>query len=201
MNGSTPQLDIEHMRLVSFSVTFAAADVLIAEELHLNLFITKPGAPFTTTGAGVEGEGSRSQSGGLRFREAREKLPDTIECSHVNGRCRSWRSCQRRLVDEDHLVDIMCAKNPIANPGRLLAGDTLHPDQILIEHILDERAFPGSGNAGDATEGMEGKSDVDILEVVLSSPENFEIAPRLPTLRRRENPFFASKVSRGEGVW
>ena len=56
----TPHLDIEHMRLVAFPVTFATADVLIAEKLHLDLLVTKPGAPFTTTGAGVEGKGSGS---------------------------------------------------------------------------------------------------------------------------------------------
>ena len=91
--------------------------------------------------------------------------------------------------------------NSIADPGRLLAGATLHPDQILVENILDERAFPGSGNTGDATEGVEGKSDIDILEVVLSSPEYFEIALRLPALRWRENPFFPGEVSGGQRVW
>ena len=65
VNGPAPHLDIEHVRLVPFPVTLTAADVLITEKLHLDLLVTKSGATFAATCAGVERERSGSQTRSL----------------------------------------------------------------------------------------------------------------------------------------
>ena len=68
MNRFVVQCNLEHVRLKSLPFALGAADVEIAQELHLNLFETGPGATLATTAAGVERERARGQTLRHRFR-------------------------------------------------------------------------------------------------------------------------------------
>ena len=92
----------------------------------------------------------------------------------------------------------MRTNDPIADTWCLLAGTAFQPDQILVKNILNESAFARTGNTRHTAEGVKGKSDFDILEVVLSSAEYFQIGLRLPAVVRWENPFFPGQVSGGQ---
>ena len=39
--------------------------------------------------------------------------------------------------------------------------------RFRYKHILNQRRFPGTGNAGDAGENAERNFDIDVLEIVL----------------------------------
>src|SRR3984893_12608935 len=52
MNRFAVQFDFQHVRLEPFAFAFGAADIEIAQELHVDLFESGPGATFATTAAG-----------------------------------------------------------------------------------------------------------------------------------------------------
>ena len=46
--------------------------------------------------------------------------------------------------------------------------------QIPVEHVVDQRGFARTRNAGDACENSERKIDVDVLQVVLSRANDLD---------------------------
>ncbi len=48
--------------------------------------------------------------------------------------------------------------------GRLAFGD----EQISVKHVVNQRRFAGTGNAGHAGENAERKIDIDVLQIVLA---------------------------------
>ena len=46
--------------------------------------------------------------------------------------------------------------------------------QIPVEHVVDQRGFARTRNAGDTCENSERNVDVDVLQVVLSCANNLD---------------------------
>ena len=58
---------------------------------------------------------------------------------------------------------------------RLLFGRLpLRDQQIPVEHVVNQRGFPGTGNAGDTCENAQWKIDVDVFKVVLSRANDLD---------------------------
>ena len=54
VNGFPPKLHSEHMGLKSFALAFGAANIQIAQELHLDFLEAGPAATLAATAAGIE---------------------------------------------------------------------------------------------------------------------------------------------------
>ena len=124
-----------------------------------------------------------------------EQIPYPIEYSDIDGRSRSWRSGQRRLIYQDDLIEIMGTNEAVTNPGCFFARTAFQTDQILVENILNQGALSGTRHTGDTTENIEREFDVDIFEVVLTSTNYFEKPDRLSAMLRRENALSAGEIS------
>jgi hypothetical protein len=170
----------EHMRLVALAVALRAADEDVAEELHFDLLEAVAGAAVATALAGIEGEraGGEPGLGGLGL--LGKEFADGIERAEINGGAGARSAGEGRLIDEDDALDALGADelSAAAHSGFIRAEAALGLE-ILVEHIVDERALAGAGDAGDAGEKAERETDVDLAEVVLGGAFDLE-----PVFRR-----------------
>ena len=82
------QGDLQRLGRVAASLALGAAEVEVAEKLHLNLFKATPPTALAPARTGVEAEVAHRQSLRLRFRRVREKLPHEIKGAEIDNRRR-----------------------------------------------------------------------------------------------------------------
>ena len=80
------QFNFEHVRLEPFPFTLRAADIEIAQKLHLNLFKAGPGTAFAAAAAGIEGKRARGQALRHRFRLGGKEFAHAIVKPEVKNR-------------------------------------------------------------------------------------------------------------------
>src|SRR6516165_6163700 len=121
VNRFAAQLDCENVRLIAFALAFSAPNVLVTKKLHFDFLIPQAGASLAAAPARVEREHSRGQSCRHGFRQRRKNLPDLIKGSHIDRWCRSGRTGQRGLINQENLVNIVGASDTFTNTRRLFA--------------------------------------------------------------------------------
>jgi hypothetical protein len=102
-------VEIERGWLVAAAIAIRAGDVQVGEELHFHLLAAGTGAAVTAAFAGVEGKEASLQAARLRIIGQREELTDGIEGAEQHRRCRTRRPCQRRLIHEQHVLQVLRA--------------------------------------------------------------------------------------------
>ena len=90
---------------------------------------------------------------------------------------RPRRTADRRLVDVDHLVDVVEALDAAVPTGDG-AGVVDLLGQRRVEDVVDQRRLAGAGHAGDRDEQPERERHVDVLQVVLLGAAHDELAAR-----------------------
>ena len=75
--------------------------------MHLDLDDAVPLARFASSAVDIEREPPRLIAARFGFRQLREQVADMGEDPGVGGRVGTGRSADRRLVDIDHLVDML----------------------------------------------------------------------------------------------
>ena len=85
VDGFAAVEEFQRGRFVAPTLAVWAGDVEIRKELHLDLFVTVPGATVAAAFAGVEGEKTRLEAGGFRGIRLAEKLADGIKGTEKNG--------------------------------------------------------------------------------------------------------------------
>ncbi len=101
----------------------------------------------------------------LRLRQHREQLADEGEQPGVGRRVRSRRPADRRLIDLDHLVELLDALDGRVR-ARFVGRAVEHARERSVENLVDERRLARSADAGDRRQHAERERDVDVLEVV-----------------------------------
>src|SRR5690606_15607093 len=167
------------------SETFAAAGLAghrhIGEELHLDLDEPDPAALGTSSPSRVEREVARREYGRPRRLGLAEEAPHDLEDLRVRERVSARRPPDRRLIDEDDLIDEI---EPIDRAAHLAFDGLAHvTEPASPDDILDERALSRAGDAGDRGPAGERDVDVDPLEVVLARVVNSK-HPRVVRSRR-----------------
>src|SRR3990170_2419961 len=81
----------------------------------------------------VEGEAARGIATHARLGDAGEQLTDGSERAGVGGRVAPWGSPDGRLVDVDHLVDVLHPHDGVAGP-RLVLGFVEELGQLLVQN-------------------------------------------------------------------
>ena len=139
----------------------------------------------------------RSEAALLGLGRRGENLADRIEGFQVCGGIRARRSADRRLVDHLDGRDRGVAFDAVAEfaPG---AAGALRGERF-VEHVVDERRFAGTGNAGDGDEHAERDRHVDAVQIVAVRAENLqEFALRLAAPCGNGNAQFAAEIAAGE---
>src|SRR5699024_6422581 len=83
----------------------------------------------------------------------------------------------RRLVDVDHLVDVLDAGD-LAVPARDGARVVDLLGERGVEDVVDQGRLAGPRDAGDRDEAAQREADIDVLQVVLVSAVHGELAAR-----------------------
>ena len=165
-----------------------AQDVHIRQKIHLNPPLPLSLASLAASAGDVEGEPSRLVSTLARFRQHGVEIANLREDSGVGCRIRARRAPNRRLVDANDLVDIFGARDGFVRP-RFFARAIQFLGQGTIENVIHQRGFARAGHSGNNRHHAQGKSDINILEIVLACAQNRDRrAVRLAALGTHLNP-------------
>ncbi len=96
-----------------------------------------------------------------------EQLADLIEGADVACRVRARGLADRRLVDEDHIADLVRAAQRAIGAGRL-GGLAEMARQGRMEHVLDQRRLARARDPRDADQPLQRNLDRDVAQVVLA---------------------------------
>ena len=192
--------DFEHLRAVAPAVAVRAAQIDVAEELHLDVLESAASAGRAAPLTRVEAEGARGVAALDRERLPREHLADRVQRPDVTRGVGARGLPDRRLVDHHHVPDMFVAADlPVPARGvRRLAGELA---QAPVADVFHQGRLARAAHAGDADETAERNTDVDVLEVVLRRPEHFQAAavPERGAGRRAGgDPLLFAQVLRGE---
>ena len=131
-----------------------AWDVDIGQELHFDFLYSISLAFLASSSFHVEGESSRCVSSHFRVVGHGEDLPDRIEHSSIGCWIRPRCSSDWRLVDDDHLVDVLQSHNILVFP-RPFGFEAEFLADCAIEDPVDKVDFPDPRHC-DAGKGSSG---------------------------------------------
>src|SRR6266508_5374936 len=112
---------LERLAVVAFALADVAGDVDVGQKVHLDLDHAVALAGFAAPALDVEGEAAGLVAARLRLRQAREPFADRGEFAGIGRRIAARRAADRRLVDVDHLVEMLEALDAVVR-GRGLGG-------------------------------------------------------------------------------
>jgi hypothetical protein len=130
-----------------------------------------------------------------------EKFADGVEGTDVNGGGRARGAGERGLIDHHHLADFFVASDGADNAGLVLGDLAFEALQVAVEDLVDEGAFAGAGDTGEAAEDAEGQLDIDFFEVVLAGAGDFQVVLCLASRRGDRDGFAAGEIVGGEGAF
>ena len=134
--------------------------------MHLDPDHSIPLALLTATPLHVTGETGRCITADLGSRQTAEKIPDRPKDTGVRGGVRAGRAANRTLVDDHHLVEGLVTQNPAMGSRYLLRPVEL-TRQRTVQDIVDQSGLATSGNPCHHREETDGKSDSQVLQIVL----------------------------------
>ncbi len=99
--------DLERVPVVPSALAHFTRHVHVRQEVHLDLDRAVAGAGLAAAAGHVEREPTGLITTDLGLVGLGEQLADVIEHTGVGGRVRARRSTDRRLIDVDHLVEVV----------------------------------------------------------------------------------------------
>ena len=168
--------------------------------MHLDLLLSLALAGLASPALDVETEPPCAVPPQARIGRAGEQGADVVEQLCVRRRVGAGGAPDRRLVDLDHLVDLIDPRDLIVftGPPRRLIELLGH---AAVEHVLHQRALPRSGDAGDADELPQRDLHVDILQVVLARADHAdELSAPLSALSGDGDEARAGQVLSGDRI-
>ena len=167
--------DLQRLAVEAMAFANGAGHPDVGQKIHLQLGGTVAFAGLAAAAADVETETARLEPLGPGFGQLRVEPADFVEDLDVGGGVGTGRAADRRLVDGDHLVEMLEAFE-LVELARIAQADVQVPTQGLGQDVIDQRALARTGNAGHADENAEGDLDVDVLEVIVAGAADDEPA-------------------------
>ena len=158
----------EHLGAESLAVALGAAQIHIAQELHLDVLEAAAGAGRAATVARIEAEGACGVAAFLRHRCAGEQLADGPPGTDVAHGVRARAFADGRLVDQHDVRELRCA----AQCGVLAHGQARFTQRLrngAVQHIAYQRGLAGAADPRHANQMPQRDTNIDVLEVVLCS--------------------------------
>ena len=168
-------LDVQDFVAIALAVAVRAAQIHVREELHLDVLEAVTRAGRAAAVAGVEAEGTGGVLAFLRGRFRCEDVTDGVERPNVTRWIGASGPADRGLVDHHNIIDQLGAPQTGELPGSF-GGFAPVLQQSRVQNILNERRFPGSRHPGHADQALQRDADVDVLQVVLGNPVQFQPA-------------------------
>ena len=167
------QVNLEDLGTEAPPVAVGAAQIHVAQELHLDVLEAVAAAVRAAPVAGIEAERAGRVAAHLGGGERGERLADRRQHADVARRVGARRPAERRLVHQHDLVDVLVADDLAVRSGRL-GGLALELQQRGIQHVLDQRGLAGAADAGDADQPLQRNRHVDGLQVVSRGAADLE---------------------------
>src|SRR5207302_10110858 len=120
------------LAVVALALADVAGDVDVGQEVHLDLDDAVALAGLAAAALDVEREAAGLVAARLRLRQAGEPFADRREGAGVGRGVRARRAADRRLVDVDHLVEVLQALDAIVR-GRGLRRPVEPARNRLVE--------------------------------------------------------------------
>ena len=158
-------LHLERFTVEALALADVAFHVHRGKKVHLDGDHAVALAVLAAAALHVEAETSRLVAAHARVLGGRKEIANKGPCAHVGRGIRARRPADRRLVDVDDAVQILEAEERLMLP-RLVVRAVEDVRRRFVEHVIDERALAGTGNARDRGHAPERDRDVDVLEVV-----------------------------------
>ena len=157
--------DVERLAVVALALADLARHVHVGQEVHLDADHPVARARLAAAALDVEREAPRRVAARARLGRERVELAHAREQVGVGRGVRARRAADRRLVDLDHLVELL---EPLdrAVRARLEAGAQQPVGERAVDHVVDERRLARARDARDRDEAADRDLDVDVLQVV-----------------------------------
>ena len=172
------ELDLQQLGAEALAVAIGAAQVHVAEELHLHMLEARAAAGGAAAVAGVEAE----LAGGVvplhRQRRVGKQLADLVEGADVAGRVAARGLADGALVDEHRLAQPIHAQQRIVLAGAF-GGFAEVAQQRRHQHVLHQRALARAADARHDRQPLQRKADLEVLQVVLTHALQDQLGRRL----------------------
>src|SRR5204863_10018866 len=107
------ELDLQRLAVVAPALADLARHVDVRQELHFDLQDAIALAGLAAAALDVEGEAAGPVATQARVWHRREQLADRRKPAGIGGRIGAWGAPDRRLIDLDHLVQMLETLDPI----------------------------------------------------------------------------------------
>ena len=105
--------DLQRFAIEAMAVADGAGDPDVGEEIHFEAIRAVAFAGFAAAALHVEAEPARLVAAALRFGKLRVEVANVVEELDVRAGIRARRAADRRLVDDDQLVELVDAFDAI----------------------------------------------------------------------------------------
>ncbi len=168
------ELDLEGLVVEAVAAADRAGNPNVGQEVHLQLGRAVAVAGLAPPAGHVEAEPPRLVAAGLGLWKLGVETPDLVERLDVGARVAPRRASDGRLVDGDHLVEVLEPFDRLvcARPSEAAVQITA---QRLDEDVGHQRAFARARHAGHADEGSQRNLDVDRLKVIVPGAADDEL--------------------------
>ena len=140
--------------------------------MHLDLNDAIATAGLATAAFHIETETARLVAAQPSLRGLAEQFADRIKQAGIGCRIGAWRSPDRRLVDINNLVDMLCAPDPRMRTGPCMRAVNLLR-QCLKQYFVDQRTFAGARYSGYGRKYAKRETHVNMLQIIFGRPQNF----------------------------
>ena len=149
---------LQRLAVVAPAAARLALDVDVGQEVHLDADDAVALAGLAAPALDVERVAPRLVAARLRLGQVREQIADVREHARVRRRVRARRAPDRRLVDVDHLVDVLQAVQPVVRLGRRLRVVQLLR-QRAQQRVDHQRRLARARHAGHAGQHADREAD------------------------------------------
>ncbi len=199
MDRLPAKTDLEHLRPEPPAAALLTGDVHVLEEVHLQLFIPVPLAPFASTAGRVEREVCGGQASPLGLGGGGKNPTHLIEHLQIGHRVGAWRPADRLLIDQTHPTEVFQTFDR-GKPPHGQRRDAKGAGHGPIEGVLHQRAFPRARYAGHADQRPEREPDGQVFQIMLERTGQDECVPAaFAAGPRHRHGLITSQVSGGEG--
>jgi hypothetical protein len=172
------QLHLQHVGAVTLTVAGRAAQVDVAEELHLHVLEAGAAAFRAAALAGVEAEGA----GGVLALPGQgfggEQLADRVQGAHIAGRVGAGGLADGGLIHQHQVGEPLVARD-IGVAARRLHRPAQPLADTPVDHVFQQGGLAAAADPCEADQAVQRDAQVDALEIVLGRPRHGQ-----KTLRR-----------------
>ena len=176
---------LQRFAIEAMAVADGARDPDVGQEIHFEAVRAVAFARFAAAALHVEAEPARLVAAALRFGQLRVEAADVVEQLDVRAGIRARRAADRRLVDDDQLVELVDAFDAIVVARLCLCrpSDCVRSDSARMSftsELLPEPLAPVT-----QTNAPSGISTSMFLRLLWRAPMTFSDALALPFCIRR----------------